>query len=1013
MACSMAPLYDGHDYYKRMFELQEKLRKRHDICINRLRMRYIQYLEDQRTRDERNHKLLAALDRVMNKLALISAKKDRLNVLRKQYEAYLLRAYANHRASGSVTGDSGIASQNEDKYTKKTVVLAPPDLTSVETRSFSSPQEHLGTPEPQLRQPKSISTSKFYDQVAVDASLNNPSISTATPVSATLDHRQMSVLHRPHVYGSVPNFHQYSRVLSSYDGGSSRDFQHVPDIRVSYAEAPVVTSLDNVQSQAASVNRFFREQMESTQAVSGLSPTRFLVRDTARYEDTSQNLLNPRQFNSLTSLQYHDANMLPDPRLRRREYDPSDTAVVEPTLVTGKSSIYRTGSDVSVANQIGPLPGYMDYILANSQKSDDERSTRSITSDDLDGLIRRNERLLWGKADIAMTPHRLPVTSGTDNANLDENGMTAIVENELDRYISNIRKLHREHAVQSADELDHEQNTSGDLLNVSLSDDALELPVENRARKERIPEEMDKVLTLASDLASETVNLKETARDLATQIGGLSVEVVNGIERREITKSDASEFKETCEAEERATLIRNETRDNVTTNSTEVEQPEDTEFVSVTMKNVNEEMAKSDKLRSEDLRNESREERLDLLIGEESNIKDLFDVTKELAPWNLASVQKNVRELRLDDSDGDQTKKSAEDTVDRIEKENASKSCDSSRLIEQSDANDKVENTQSLQSDMHPRSEIETLNASEVSEQIKIFESVENVENVNNQNSKILNQQSAGEAKIASQPRKEVGESEVIESDEEKQEDNETTELQVDNQFEAKDNKCSVEQKYTEEPSQEQQYEHQDPNQQYYEQNMQYEAGNEGCERYADQGYSQDGQEYIEYVDGQYEQYPEDQQYQHYPDAQYEQNPNQAYDYNYDPNQGYGDPSQQYDPNQGYENSDNQSYNYTDQVPYDSNQPYDNVYEQEYKEEQYNPDGDAEERKPETEEASQKQADSEPEPKSDDTKLLQEDIANKTNQFKKKDVIKSLLDSDTDTTIERNVSNTESDFDFN
>lgn len=45
-------------------------------------MRYIQYLEEQRTRDERNHKLLAALDRVMNKLALISAKKDRLNVLR-------------------------------------------------------------------------------------------------------------------------------------------------------------------------------------------------------------------------------------------------------------------------------------------------------------------------------------------------------------------------------------------------------------------------------------------------------------------------------------------------------------------------------------------------------------------------------------------------------------------------------------------------------------------------------------------------------------------------------------------------------------------------------------------------------------------------------------------------------------------------------------------------------------------------------------------------------------------
>lgn len=47
-----------------------------------MRMRYIEYLEEQRTRDERNHKLLTAMDKVMNKLALISAKRDRLNVLR-------------------------------------------------------------------------------------------------------------------------------------------------------------------------------------------------------------------------------------------------------------------------------------------------------------------------------------------------------------------------------------------------------------------------------------------------------------------------------------------------------------------------------------------------------------------------------------------------------------------------------------------------------------------------------------------------------------------------------------------------------------------------------------------------------------------------------------------------------------------------------------------------------------------------------------------------------------------
>ena len=55
---------------------------RHETCINRLRMRYIEFLEDQQSRDERNHKLLGALDRVDSSLALMSAKTDRLGALR-------------------------------------------------------------------------------------------------------------------------------------------------------------------------------------------------------------------------------------------------------------------------------------------------------------------------------------------------------------------------------------------------------------------------------------------------------------------------------------------------------------------------------------------------------------------------------------------------------------------------------------------------------------------------------------------------------------------------------------------------------------------------------------------------------------------------------------------------------------------------------------------------------------------------------------------------------------------
>ncbi|XP_011163767.1 uncharacterized protein LOC105198658 isoform X2 [Solenopsis invicta] len=1081
----MAPLYDGHDYYKRMFELQEKLRKseeerirleerfnvlmrdsrnRHDVCINRLRMRYIQYLEEQRTRDERNHKLLAALDRVMNKLALISAKKDRLNVLRKQYEAYLLRAYANHRPPGSVTGDSGIASQNEDKYTKKTVATAHSDLASAETRSVSSPRVH----QPRAPdQPRSIFASKIrpHDQT-VDPLINPP-----PPAGATfdVDHRQTSVLRGPHIYGSVPNI-QYPQMIScNYNGSAPRSLQHIPDIRVSYAEAPVfpMAPSDNTQPHAVPANRFFREQ-----AASGLSAAtaQFPAGDTARYTETSRNVHVPRQFDPSNLLQYHDANiLLPDPRLRIREYDSSyDDAVARATLVTGKSSTYRAGPDVNVANQIGSLPGYIDHILANSQRSDDEGSARSITSDDLDGLIRRNERLLWENATTAAaadvkTPRRSPTALGMDNVNLDENGKTAILENELDRYISNIRKLHREHGVQSLDELDHEQNTSGDLLNVSLSEDALELSTEEKkgARKERLPQEMNKILALANDLASRTANLKEVARDSAGQNGRVEVsptEVEDGIKYREIAKNDASEFEGTRKAEERAISPRNEIREDVAIPSAKLQELRgDTEIAKETWNNnlvadsaeprqrdrqvsggitskdnANEGIVTSD-YGPRNASNERGEfDQLDVATGQESDIEGLLDAVEELAPWDLASMQKKVRELRLDDSDEDrEARKNVQDTVDKVSEEIASESHDLPQFIEQSGVDGQVENAPSPQETLSRSTiEMKQSDTSEISETERQNETHGPIKDVQSVPSEISSQHLADESKITSQPDKELGQ--PGESDEIKQDNDEMAELRADDQFEGvKDGEYSAERGYVEDPSQQAQQYEQDPNQQYYDPNIPYEAGNEEYEGYADQGYAQERQEYVEYVDGQYEQYPEDpnnQQYQHYPDAQYEQDPNQAYDYSgYNASQGYRDPNQQYDTNQGYENnSDNQAYNYTEQVPYDPNQ-YDNAYEQEYQEEQRNPDDGTEGRakepepepepEPETEhEASQRQADSKSEHESngDGDKSQQANAINGASQSKKKkDVIKSLLDSDTDTTIERNVSNTESDFDFN
>ncbi|KAL6448984.1 hypothetical protein ACFW04_000606 [Cataglyphis niger] len=1070
MARSMASLYDGHDHCKRMFELQEKLRKseeerirleerfnelvreshdRHDACINRLRMRYIQYLEEQHARDERNHKLLAALDKITNKLALISAKKDRLNVLRKQYEAYLLRVYANRGQPGSITGDSGIVSQNEDKY-PKIVTLAQPDIASAEMRSVSSPRVHLST---QSNQPRSTSTSKLHDQTAINSTLlNNSPILPTTPLSASLgaDYHQTRVPREPHVYVSPvgrsneqltqvsvissPNTHQYPRTISGYNESASRNLQDVDNFRTLHTKIPVLptSSLDQIQPDAVPANRFLKEQVESLQTtISGLS-TQFPV-GKARYEETSQNASVSRRFNPLTALQRDNFNvMLSSPQSQIREYDPSDVA--RPTLMTAKSSTYRVDPNISVVDQVDPLPGYMDYITASAEN---EESIHSLTSDDVDDLIRRNEHLLWSTDDVK-TPCRSPIdVLGLYNANLDENGKTtAILENELDRYIGKIRKLHREHGLTSLEEMDHEQNTSGDLLNVTLSEDAAELPIEDRARKERVSEKMDRILGLASDFASRTTELKEDARNTTGQNGNnnLPAEVIRDeIRHRDATTNDTSQFEGKREAKGRGISAKNEIREDVATYSKKLEQTRrNTEIAKenwnnadnlVELRERDQEISaakkddtckktaasSSNKSQIDDRNNVSEKKQFDLVTGEESNIDSLFDVAEELAPWNLASVQKEVRELDLSDS-VEAVKKDVEETEKRIVDEIASESHISLPSIEKSSANDEVKNAHHLQDTLpHEEMESKKLDASESHE--THHSSVENAEDV----TQILSQHKADE--IASHINEELGESK--ENNDKKQDNDQTTESQIDEQSEnvIKDNEYNIEQEYIEDSSQERQYE-QDSNEQYhYDQGVPYEGvNNEEYERYAAQGYTQEGQEYVEYVDGQYEQYPEDPnnpQYQHDPNAQYEQDPNQVYDYNYDPNQGYGDdPNQQYDPNQGYENSSgNQAYDYTEQVSYDPNQVYDNTYEQE---EQPNPDNNIvenREKEPETEEISQKQVDSEKHKSSkDEDKPQQVDAVSGT---KKKDVIKSLLDSDTDTTIERNVSNTESDFDFN
>ncbi|XP_033332974.2 uncharacterized protein LOC117224288 isoform X1 [Megalopta genalis] len=159
-------LYKLHDHCseeerirleERFKVLLQESRNRHNTCINRLRFKYIEFLEEQRVSDQRNYKLLEALDSVDNSLALMTARTDRLNILRKHYEAYLRRMCTVH--ADGVSEGSG---RKADKYLRTdanermnslspegrgTLLLKSP-RPSYQTigSSFCSPSEAVKTP---------------------------------------------------------------------------------------------------------------------------------------------------------------------------------------------------------------------------------------------------------------------------------------------------------------------------------------------------------------------------------------------------------------------------------------------------------------------------------------------------------------------------------------------------------------------------------------------------------------------------------------------------------------------------------------------------------------------------------------------------------------------------------------------------------------------------------------------------------------------------------------------------
>ncbi|XP_043273027.1 uncharacterized protein [Venturia canescens] len=1125
----MMPLYNGNEYYKKMLELQERLRKseeerirleerfsllehesrsRHETCINRLRMRYIDFLEQQQARDERNHQLLGALDRVDSSLARMTAKTDRLGALRKQYEASILARHEYRRPNGSVTGDSGVASQNDDGHRR-----------SVEPYCGSGNAALApGRNRPIGNKGRSNRTSGSASQVRPGSSYG----SNWTGIRC-----ESSPMH-PSSF-AFPRFSQ------------------------------------GVKSHA------FNRDNESSAGFNSLEPpTKFLSSKTSLDPPDSicQSLRHGNGSPLVSSnLEYRKNNLSP--------YQESDYAPHRSSTELGQNlkfgrSVARNLAASGAYDSIEPVPRSYNSAPAYFKDSYERTSvTRNSPGNNYAKILQGNspdsDRISNSEdRKIRSSSPRSPKLCDILRQELgdEEEHIGHIVENQLERYISKIRSLHRVAEPQSLEEVDHEQNTSGDLLNVSLSDDGPDLPVEDKPRDRLLRQDLGNVLALASDLANQTAtNAFNVANNMYQKVPpgddveetDARVDVVPDDGRNEsavpmavpeeghrlasinrlLDQTECEEKENVSRYEEHESLAKNGISGDVTKSHSELASRPSRNIHDIAKLSRSSEHSDQGKCASEGIGanpmngdgtkflkrhiiSQAPEDKRDkfsrrssvlhllqgsrykLASGEErENDENLHDVVADLEPWNLSALERRVHEIILndeaqDDFVGRETARDADATSKHFEHERAMAGIEEE--IVESEANEQTINDSIDENPYDP--------------------SWKNVEDLQDgakgqDDSRLENQQSLPNPLDSLQ--NESLEKDTVSYQEEAIEDPNygSVNADADSKVDYEQNQANTDYKnhigrsydegYPDNSNVDYAYNAQGSYQIPDEQYPQY-SSNDGVQYEENQGQQQYG-----YAEEQYAQDPDPQNYAQDPNQQtsvdnsneenyvqdanqqnYVQDPNQQdyaqdlsqQDYVQDLNQQeyvqdanqpewVSDPNQQYNVDDGQQfaqDPDNVNQQYSteseQQIPADSNNQY--LAAQQYSENQeYAAQSNEEYSKRDvnvqpysnTGEYVQNEDEEYQARTTDNTYPVVEDYPNnegyyrvqedstvpfeseenfqqsperstsfaKSNNLpqgetvtkKPKDVIKSILESDTDSTIEKNVSNTESDFDFN
>ncbi|KAL2730964.1 protein PFC0760c-like isoform X1 [Vespula squamosa] len=1093
----MTSLYDAHDYYKKMLELQSKLRKseeerirleerfnllvqesrnRHDTCISRLRMKYIEYLEEQRIRDERNHKLLGALDRVDNSLSLMTAKTDKLNILRKQYETYLLRVYANRQNPASITGDSGVTSQIDEGYSKKNSSVVQFSHQINQNIPFSTVQFNKRlTDNPskneQLLHIHNLPRTRIIsapiplcNKINVSRKGSEYEENSNLPQDVKNQRLQLSQM-------SLPQIYQSQKDICNNKFVSSSNLENNRNLCDQYLPTSILENVALNRPFLSQYNKLSTSHMEPIQNAAYLATNEALISENM-LQHNSLNISQSQIASTSTQCQsdipiaqhtlYRDTDLYKNvPRSNFRDITSFSTLGSVPTKITKTDSPRRIPIEMSPRSH-GQIDYFSSYRPTGHSYNDFKSKEMSTHFFPRDNLPYRNVPYLTSSMTTGRAIHGLS-NIPKRNTDLDEETRTTRkLENELDRYINKIRNLHRELDVQSLEEHDYEQNTSGDLLNITLSDDGTDYPID-KVKDERVSQEVEKVLALADDLASKKPSVNKTelpCDNKDKKINGTVHKNDKNTEDKRMNLNSETRYDVLSDKtfETSTQLDKGSIHNDVTSHNLELEQSdkniqdlEKENWNNVKVKNIQDPNEHKEMIlrNSADtkvenskavVKNQYAKEDYILQIGEELEISQQFFNAESLNPWDVKHMIKQVLEVQLDEIDkdlieNDKNKETIIVTEDEYEKQitetsvilenevaaNLSREHESAIVeeidtIEQQDANKSLEitlNTEDFSENNKNEELIEniplTSDYPEYSDQryedevddtkVEVIQEDKNIE----ENGQIINIDDIQQEQLPQQNTSD----EYYASDEQN-----VQELDQDNAY-----RSDINQEFI------------DPNQEYdYDQNTLDEDNvNQEYEGYIKDDYAITDQNAIktkhEYLEQSYEQYPVDSEQEYVEENQeYHEDRNKSNVYeNYDTNQVNDNETneeylmEQYNTVESDQNdinieTDQNAINIeTDQnaINIETDQNAINV------ETDYNADNiDAQD-------VTDNFANNEIEKESINQSNIisdhdQESIpVEQTNQSKKKkDIINSLLDSDTESIIERNISNTESDFDF-